>query len=69
MFTLNPYDSCVAIKDIDVTQCTLIWHVVNLKISLTNHEVVTSVITLIEGEFGKEAPLMVTRGTSMVILE
>jgi hypothetical protein len=59
--TLNPYDSCGANKDIDGKQCTIILNVNNLKISHTNHEVVSSGIKFIEGEFGKEAPLIVTR--------
>jgi len=30
-FTLNPYDKCVANRNIEVKQCTIIWHVDNLK--------------------------------------
>ena len=61
-FKLNDYDSCVANKDIDGKQCTIIWHVDDLKISHVDPAVVTDIIKLIEGEFGKEAPLTVTRG-------
>ena len=61
-FKLNPYDSCVANKEINGKQCTVIWHVDDIKISHVNPTVVTDVIKLIEGEFGKEAPLTVMRG-------
>ena len=61
-FTLNPYDSCVANKNIDGQQCTIIWHVDDLKISHIDPNVVTDVIKLIESEFGKEAPLTIRRG-------
>lgn len=31
-FTVNPYDWCVVNKDIDGSQCTIVWHVDDLKI-------------------------------------
>ena len=61
-FRINPYDSCVANKIIDDKQCTILWHVDDLKISHVDANVVTDVIKLIESEFGKEAPLTQTRG-------
>jgi hypothetical protein len=61
-FTINPYDWCVANKMIDGKQCTIIWHVNDLKISHMDPEVNTTVIGMIEAEFGKEAPLTITRG-------
>jgi hypothetical protein len=61
-FIPNPYDSCVMNKDINGSQCTILWHVDDLKISHADPEVVTEVIDLLEGEFGKEAPLTKTRG-------
>lgn len=61
-FTANPYDSCVVNKDIDGSQCTILWHVDDLKISHSDPNVVTSVVKQLEQEFGKEAPLTVTRG-------
>ena len=50
-FTINPYDLCVANKMIDGKQCTILWHVNDIKI-----------MKQIEARFGKEAPLTVTRG-------
>ncbi len=61
-FDHNPYDSCVMNKTIHGKQCTILWHVDDLKISHVDPEVVTEVIELLESEFGKEAPLTKTRG-------
>jgi hypothetical protein len=61
-FVTNPYDPCVVNKMINGKQCTILWHVDDLKISHVDPEVVTSVIELVEGEFGKEAPLTIMRG-------
>jgi len=61
-FISNPYDPCVVNKIINGSQCTILWHVDDLKISHVDPEVVTEVIDLLEREFGKEAPLTKTRG-------
>jgi hypothetical protein len=61
-FEINPYDWCLVNKTIDGNQCTILWHVDNLKISHADPEVVTSVIKLLKAKFGKEAPLTIMRG-------
>ena len=61
-FIINPYDWCVANKDINGKQCTILWHVDDLKISHVESQVVTEVISQISDEFGNEAPLTITRG-------
>ena len=61
-FTLNPYDSCVANKTINGKQCTIAWHVDDLKISHVDSRVVDEIITRFEEKYGKESPLSVTRG-------
>jgi hypothetical protein len=61
-FEINPYDFCVANKMIDGKQCTVLWHVDDLKISHVDPKVVSSVLEQLEEEFGKEAPLTITRG-------
>jgi hypothetical protein len=43
-------------------QCTIIWHVDDLKISLQDPEVVTNVIQKLTKVFGNESPLTVRRG-------
>ena len=49
-FTINPYDQCVANKQINGKQCTIVWHVDDLKIVRLNKK------------FGKESPLTTNRG-------
>ena len=54
-FTLNPYDSCVANKDVDGQQCTITWHVDDLKISHVDEQVVRSIIQQIQDNFGQHS--------------
>jgi Reverse transcriptase (RNA-dependent DNA polymerase) len=60
-FEANPYDSCVVNKMINGKQCTIGWHVDDLRISHVDAAVVDHVIDQMEEEFGKEAPLTVSR--------
>jgi len=43
-FIVNPYDRCVTNKMIGGKQCTVLWHVENIKISHVSNDVITSVI-------------------------
>jgi hypothetical protein len=61
-FVTNPYDRCVANKMVNGKQCTVAWHVDDLKISHVDPAVVSDVIKALEGEFANEAPLTITRG-------
>ena len=62
-FKHNPYDGCVYNKVIAGKQCTIGWHVDDLKIShVSPQQLVDSIIQALNGEYGKEAPLTVTRG-------
>jgi hypothetical protein len=61
-FDLNPYDSCVANKIINRKQCTIIWHVDDLKISHVDPNVIEDIVNRIEEKYGKEDPITVTRG-------
>jgi hypothetical protein len=61
-FTINPYDSCVANKIINGCQCTIVWHVDDLKISHVKPSVVSDIISQLRKAFGQEAPLTITRG-------
>ena len=56
-FILNPYDSCVANKYVNGQQCTITWHVDDLKISHVEEDVVRSVIQKIQEEFGQHSDL------------
>jgi hypothetical protein len=61
-FEINPYDWCVANKMIDGKQCTIVWHVDDLKISHVDGEVIEGVLELLNGRYGKKKPLVTTRG-------
>ena len=43
-FEINPYDQCVANKNIEGKQCTILWHVDDLKISHVSRDVVEDII-------------------------
>jgi len=61
-FKINRYDSCVANKIINGKQCTILWHVDDLKISHVQHEVIDDIFEKINNRYGKEAPLSKTTG-------
>ena len=61
-FVPNPYDSCVMNKVVDGLQCTVLWHVDDLKISHVNASVCEKVVDLLNVRYGKETPVTVTRG-------
>jgi hypothetical protein len=61
-FEQNPYDPCVANKMVDGHQCTIVWHVDDLKISHKSPDVVTNVIDLLQDEFGEITPVTAVRG-------
>jgi Reverse transcriptase (RNA-dependent DNA polymerase) len=61
-YNINLYDQCVANKIIDGSQCTIIWHVDDLKVSHVNPDIVSSEISKLSTVFGKEAPLTVYCG-------
>jgi hypothetical protein len=62
-FEINPYDWCVANKTIKGKQCTVLWHVGDIKVSHEDPEVVTQVLEMFEGVYGsKDAPIKITRG-------
>lgn len=59
---MNPYDTCTVNKVTNGAQRTLVWHVDDLNISHKDPKEVTSIIDLLDGEFGKEVPVTQTRG-------
>ena len=58
-FKMNAYDMCVANKNINGQQCTIAWHVDDLKISHKDPKVVDKIIEELEEKYGK---MTVTRG-------
>jgi hypothetical protein len=67
-FEINPYDFCVANKTINGKQCTIIWHVDDLKNSHVEVKAVTTILDLLDAKYGQEivgrkrAPLTIYRG-------
>ena len=61
-FEANPYDPCVMNKMIEGQQCTVAWHVDDMKLSHKQTKVVDNVIEMLDEEFGNEMPLTVTHG-------
>jgi hypothetical protein len=67
-FETNPYDFCVANQIIDGKQCTIVWHVDDLKISHVDPKVNTTLLNLLDAKYrleivaGKRAPLTINRG-------
>ena len=61
-YETNPYDFCVMNKTVDGKQCTVRWHVDDLKILHVKKKVVEDLVDLLNKNYGKEAPLTVTRG-------
>ena len=61
-FEINPYDWCVANKDINGSQCTIVWHVDDLKISHKDSAVIDEIIASLKSEYGKVGEMTVRRG-------
>jgi len=61
-FKLNPYDTCVANKMINGKQCTIRWHIDDLKISHVDPKVVEAIVSQLNTKYGKEEPISVNRG-------
>lgn len=55
------YDSCVANK-LTNKQCTILWHVDDMKISHVDPQVVDSLLENLRNTVGKEAPLTESHG-------
>ena len=62
-FVKNDYDLCVANKTINGKQCTVVWHVDDLKISHMEQSVIDDIIQKLQDRYGKLKPLTVTRGS------
>lgn len=62
-FTVNPYDRCVVNKIINGKQCTIIWHVDDLKLLHVKQEVLEDISEKLNSHYSKEVPLTVHHGT------
>jgi hypothetical protein len=61
-FELNPYDPCVANKNINGNQITVCWHVDDLKVSHQDSKVVTNFLQWIKDTYGSIGKVKITRG-------
>ena len=61
-FEVNPYDSCVVNKTINGKQCTIAWHVDDLKISHVSEEVCEMILKRLNDEYGNEQEVVAHRG-------
>jgi Reverse transcriptase (RNA-dependent DNA polymerase) len=61
-FEMNAYDPCVVNHMINGAQCTILWHVDDLKISHVDKAVVEKMLSLLGEVFGKEASLTICHG-------
>jgi hypothetical protein len=61
-FKTNPYDFCIMNKEVNGKQCTIAWHVDDLKISHVNEAIVKDIVMQLQAKYGDITPLTVTRG-------
>ena len=61
-FVINAYDNCVANKIINGSQCTITWHVDDLKISHIDESVVDEIINNINQVYGEVQEITVKKG-------
>jgi Reverse transcriptase (RNA-dependent DNA polymerase) len=61
-FEANLYDSCVMHKMVKGSQCTMLWHVDDLKISYVDGGECEKIVDLLNERYNTETPLTVTRG-------
>jgi hypothetical protein len=61
-FTANPYDRCVVNKIIKDKQCTIIWHVDDLKLSHVRQSVLEDIAKKLNAKYGQKIPLTIHRG-------
>ena len=61
-YVINPYDWFVSNKDINGTQCTIVWHVDDLKIFHNDLAVIDEIIASLSAEYGKVGGMTVRRG-------
>jgi hypothetical protein len=69
-FTVNKYDRCVANKIINGNQCTICWHVDDLKMSHVQADVLEDIVKKLDAKYGSdEAPLLSPMARFMITWE
>ena len=64
-YTLNPYDMCVANKEIEGNQFTIVWHVDDLKMSHRSEKILNAEVSWLETIYG---PLVGSKGNEHTYL-
>ena len=69
VFRINEYYRCVANKEIKGEQCTITWHINDLKISHVDKAFVEQVLKKLNEKFEMNSPLTTTREKVLEYLE
>ena len=56
------YDWCVIKKFVKGKKCTILWHGKNIKVLHVNSDIVSSIFSEIDAEYGKISKMTITRG-------
>ena len=64
-FQINPYDMCMANKDINGKQCTIDWYLYGNNFSHVEQDVIDDIINKVEGIF---LGLTITKGNTHTFL-
>ena len=62
VYQRNEYDWCVMNKNYNDKQCTIIWHIDDLKMSHVDPDIVSSILADIDSEYGNIAKMTIMRG-------
>lgn len=58
-FEVNPYNWCIENKMVNGAQCTITWHVDNLKILCVNKDAIDEVVCALDKRYGSFKPLTI----------
>ena len=61
-FIVNPYDSCIVNKVIDDKQCTIIWHIDDMKLSHVKQSVLEDIASKLNSKYGQVLLLVIHHG-------
>ena len=56
------YDWCVINKIFKGKQCTILWHGKNIKILYVDYDIVSSIFSEVDAEYGRISKIIITRG-------
>lgn len=59
---MNPYNRCVVNKIIKEKQCTIIWHIDDLKLSHVRQSMLEDITKKLSAKYGQKMPLTIQCG-------